>query len=237
MTTAQISAFSPTLSVERKLVAPAWAAARLHAVVEMNCFPDPHHGLGFIRSIYFDTFRLGSLSEKLDGDVLKRKARFRWYGEDAPTIGGMRRVYLEFKDRICAARYKTRTPFEIEADWIETAPLHDRRFVEVLLEQGGGAGMIFPPGVMAVLGLRYTRRRFICCRTGMSVAVDTEIVADRLNPHLCGASCPVRIGTVVCEFKGGREEIPWLKDLRLAGAFYASFSKYEACLNVLGLGR
>lgn len=225
------------LSFERKLVAPVWAAPMILAVVEINCMPDPDHPTGLVRSIYFDTLRLKSLSEKLNGDALKRKARFRWYGEDRVGIDGCVSVYLEFKDRICAARHKRRIRFTADPDLLESAPLHDRRLVDIMREQTSRLGISVAPELVPVLSIRYKRRRFVCRRTGVRVAVDTGIEADRANPHLCGGALPARTDVAVLEFKGGRDDISWMRELRVIGAVPAGFSKYEACMKALEGGR
>jgi len=207
------------------------------AVVEINCMPDPDHPTGLVRSIYFDTLRLKSLSEKLNGDALKRKARFRWYGEDRVGIDGCVSVYLEFKDRICAARHKRRIRFTADPDLLESAPLHDRRLVDIMREQTSRLGISVAPELVPVLSIRYKRRRFVCRRTGVRVAVDTGIEADRANPHLCGGALPARTDVAVLEFKGGRDDISWMRELRVIGAVPAGFSKYEACMKALEGGR
>jgi hypothetical protein len=59
-----------------------------------------------VNSLYFDTYEVGFLNDKLVGTSERAKLRFRWYGEDYHHVRG----HLELKGKINRLGWKRRHP-------------------------------------------------------------------------------------------------------------------------------
>ncbi|WP_084185011.1 VTC domain-containing protein [Desulfonatronum thiodismutans] len=226
------------LTNERKFVALNHKLDYALAIFHQHCLLDPTYPLDTIHSIYYDTPRLSSYWEKIEGDHIKRKVRLRWYGNTASDQIS-RKAYIEIKYRIGSARDKVRHSLDIDYDWFPAAPLHDPRYVQLLYDEARSANLPIPPDLFPVIQISYHRWRFICPVTLMRVCVDIDIVASRTNrDFLPGFSYVLaNIPIVVCEFKSqGLIELPWVKDLYDAGFRLRSFSKYGDCMNFILMG-
>lgn len=200
------------------------AAALVSAFAE----PDPEHPAGELESVYYDTPALDAWREKANGDVFKRKVRVRWYRGGASGPGARRRVFLEVKDRIGAARDKARFSFEWDADFLENAPLGDPGFAALLRGGTAAAGFDVPVAALVpTVSIRYARRRFVCPATGSRVSVDSGIQCTRANAALLPFAGPAECPLTVVEAKSATaREWPFGPALVRAGFRLRSFSKY-----------
>lgn len=186
---------------------------------------DPAHPAGELESVYYDTPALDAWREKANGDVFKRKVRVRWYRGGG---GAVRRVFLEVKDRIGAARDKARFSFEWDAAFLDGAPLTDPGFAELLRAGTAAAGFDLPVAALVpTVSIRYARRRFVCPATGSRVSVDSSILCPRANEALFPFAGPAECPLVVVEAKSATvREWPFGPALVRAGFRLRSFSKY-----------
>lgn len=213
------------LECERKWVGDAdWAPLAL-GVFGAWAAEDGEYPEGELESVYFETPDLASYREKANGDALKRKIRIRWYrGGDAP---GLRRVWVERKYRVGAAREKTRNEFRAEGSFLDDAPLEDEAWGELLRYAAGQAGWEPPASVEAAVSIRYRRRRYRCPETGSRLSVDYEIRCTRANGRLMPFAGPLECPHTVCEAKSSMASWwPFGRDLTRLGFRMRSFSKY-----------
>ena len=214
---------------ERKFAGTREALGRVLAVLDAECLPDRYHPDNVIASVYFDTPDLRSYAEKANGDSLKRKVRLRWYDDDPdiPGGGGERRVYLERKDRIGAARDKVRLDLQASSAWIRDTPLDDPSWTAFLARHAGALG-VPPAGWTPVCCISYRRVRYNDLAGGFRVSVDWDVRCDRANAARFPWFRPVALDALVCEFKapGARTPPLWGDEICRAGMRLQSFSKY-----------
>lgn len=228
---------SMRLAQERKFVAHAEKAEYALSVMEHMCAPDPEHPVGRIRSIYYDTLQLTAYAEKADGDNLKQKLRLRWYQEDAKAANEHVNAFLEIKYRFGGARHKVRAEASAPGAWLDETPLADESMTRFLYEHAEGFHDRIPLGLVPVVCIAYDRHRFVCPLTGGGVAVDRNILVERVNEDLFPPSRPMAIETTVVEFKQpGLKEMPWAGRLYRAGFRLRSFSKYGESIHRMQYG-
>lgn len=216
---------------ERKFLAHSLDADRVLTLVRHYCVPHPQYPRGRVNSIYFDTSHLSAYKEKIEGDTLKRKYRLRWYDIERQKPGPQT-VFLEIKYRYGSARDKARYPLKADADWLRRTPLNDPALVALLRRYAPSCADNIPLTMQPALCIAYDRHRYVCPRTGLTVCVDSDIQATRVNPDMLQAWAPFSLNVVVCECKGyGFPEIPWATSLYHAGFRIRSFSKYGECVN------
>lgn len=221
-------------SAETKFVGTADQEELVISWLRHVCLPDPVHPEAVVSSLYYDTPRLDSYHEKIDGDFIKTKCRLRWYDPDVAADPGRRTAFLEIKHKIGQGRRKSRNRIVLDRDWLATAALDHPRFLEILSGNAPSLGEWLPSGLLPAAVVRYRRRRFVCPFTLSRICLDSAIGLERINGRLLPRLGPVTLGTVVLEIKdGGAAQIPWLARLHAAGIRQRSFSKYGACIGSL----
>ncbi len=201
------------------------------AILRCLCRPDPVYPFGTVRSIYLDTPNRRSFTEKWEGDHRKRKLRVRWYEVVPEERSFDVTVFLETKDRIGSGRIKTRIPFTVPRDWLETRPLHHPALRSLIVAKALESSVPVSPDLLPMIGITYDRHRFVCSRTGARVNLDLDIRADRFHRGWLPAVAPAILSTAVCEFKGAAlGDLNWAGELHRAGFRMRSFSKYAECM-------
>ena len=217
---------------EVKFVGDETLADRAVALMDSGCWPDPQYPVGRIHSIYFDGPDRKALSEKVDGDNLKRKVRIRWYERPAGAPGDDVAVFIEIKHRVGAARRKFRHVATASERWIRGVPLGDPSLPAFLHRHAGDLGGALPLDWAPSICISYERRRYLCPRTGSRIAVDRNIEANRVNESWLPSVARIRLDRSLCEFKNeGGAPPPWAEALCRAGFRLRSFSKYGECMN------
>lgn len=212
------------VAVERKFTASRHCVENALGVLGQVCLPDPRFAEGVVHSLYWDTCRLVSYHEKLNGDFLKKKVRLRWYNR---AEGPMRDAFLEIKHRIGGGRRKFRAHMELPASWLDGVSLADPVLRAETLARGGELAAEVPADFVPMLGMRYERRRFVCPFTGARMCLDSSIAVTRVNAERLPAGALPELPEIVFEFKDvGQMEIPWLGELAHVGFMSRSFSKY-----------
>lgn len=202
------------------------------ALMEAWCLPDSEHPEGRIHSVYFDGPGRMSLSEKVNGDHLKRKVRIRWYDPPAGTAKPEIPAFIEIKHREGSARRKVRIQVPAPARWIRETPLDDDSWTSFLHRHAGALGEPLPLHLVPVLCISYDRRRYRCPQTGSRVAIDRRIQASRIHEAMLPCATSFRLDRAVCEFKNrGARPPPWSESLYRAGFRLRSFSKFGECMN------
>ena len=213
---------------EIKYVLDGGAVPRVTAWLKLRCRPDPSFPFETISSIYYDTPDWRFLREKGNSDFQKTKVRLRWY-TDAHDRDPSEVSFAEAKFRTGSLRRKIRVRTDYTGRWISGVSLGHPLLLRVahLLRAEG-----FPPtGVlMPVFQVSYLRERLVDPLSGMSVCVDSQIRAPRVNPQMVPRSNPFALNTAVLELKGEGQELPTvLRSLCSLGCRRSSFSKYMSC--------
>lgn len=193
-----------------------------------RCKADTKYHAETVSSIYYDTWGWKSLNEKINGDYLKTKVRFRWYS-DIPYKLHHKSSYAEAKFRIGTKRKKIRVPTPYSGEWIAGTALNHPLFSSIpsLLETNG---VMLGENYFPVYQVSYKRVRFKEPLTGTTVCLDYDIRTPRVNPFMLPGSHPFALQTAVLELKGAVNEIPVpLYPLVDMGCKKESFSKYGAC--------
>lgn len=225
-----LSSQEPEYVNERKFSGPAPALSLVMAIVEAACAPDAEFPEGVVNSIYFDTPNFSSYKEKANGDNLKTKVRLRWYGIDSSLPAAVP-AFLEIKGRIGAARDKARVRLSVPRALVAETPLESPAFQDFILAQLPALQVPTPLSWRPVCRIAYSRRRYWDAPSASRVSIDWDIRADRINRTLFASAAPVRLDTMVCEFKNRFGAPPrWAEAVRAAGLDYGSFSKYGTCM-------
>ncbi len=212
---------------ELKYLLPGPAAAAALGALRTLCRPDRRYPCNDVLTIYYDTPELDCLRDKLASHLYKAKLRLRWYeGAGAGADGGS---FLELKFRLGPRRRKLRLETPLEAGWLRTAALDDRR-LERLPARLRSLELIPPAGLRPVLTVRYRRRRFVEPCTGSRVSLDSEIRTASVNRRLLRTPPRWPLRQTVLEVKNRSGELPPnLRPLLRLGARRSSFSKYLGC--------
>lgn len=173
------------------------------------------HSLGFrtaypqrrVNNIYFDTVDLDSYNDHLEGVGLRRKLRYRWYGEDLFRAQGQ----LEIKNKKGRVGWKVTQPLATPLDlagasWAELGrALHAASsgvFAELL-------GVTRPVSINT-----YQRRYFISADGRIRMTLDFDLSAyDQqlaVRPNLRFKAPGVDV--IVLEFKSETAQAPALAD-------------------------
>ncbi len=214
-----------SVTVERKFVASRHRLEEALSLLNMFGHPDPRYARGRVHSIYFDSVRLHTWHEKVNGDFLKTKYRLRWYdGTDDPVA-----AFLEIKHRLGGGRDKIRYPCPMPRAWLENVALDDPALRDALARDGRRDS--WPHEYSPAICIGYERHRYICALTGARISLDANICVERLNPALFSCVTPFALEEIVFEFKDiAQVEIPWLGELAHGGFMARSFSKYGECV-------
>jgi hypothetical protein len=200
------------------------------SVLRQICTPDAAHAHGRVNSMYYDTDRLDSLSEKINSDYLKTKYRVRWY-DDGREIGqgDVVRGFFEVKRKIGATRSKSRVPVDlVPTDLIEGRESYEAfaQLARRVVEMGN------PPErpIFPMIVIRYLRDRFVDAASGARIAFDREIVYSSVNKVFHSDPGPRRLDVAVLEVKSSDGRLPpSLRALTSRLNARDSFSKYEEC--------
>ncbi len=226
----------PSLVRERKFVSDRISPEAVASVLRLYCVPDGKYPSGELESIYFDDPFLSSYWEKANGDALKRKVRIRWYrvGADAESS---QPAFLEVKDRIGAARDKSRFSFLARPHDLEDRGLHDPWYGALLREKAGLASFGISQSLVPTVSIRYRRMRWICQATQSRVSIDYNIACTRFNQRLFPSaihSGPIPLTLTICEAKSSSvRSWPFGEDLQRLGMRMESFSKYGHFISVV----
>jgi VTC domain-containing protein len=211
---------------ELKYVLPVGRVGLARRMLAASCRADQEYPSAFVWTIYYDTPRLASLSEKINSDYLKLKIRLRWYSElDWSPRGG---AFIEAKRRVGSRRDKVR--FEVPHPAAELAQwsLEDKRLT-MLPRLLGAHGITLHDIWHPVILIRYRRDRFVEPVSRARVNLDSEIAALALHSGLSSTFDPGPLALGVVEVKGWEEELPIaLRNLLVLGARKQSFSKFHA---------
>ena len=229
--------FPPSAYVhERK-----FSGTRLHlepvvALLDARCLPDGVYPEGTVNSIYFDTPRLSSYSEKANGDHLKTKVRLRWYGHDDELPVSVP-AFLELKRRIGSARDKSRLELDVPRSLLLDTPYSDGAFTDFLAAHSAELDEPLAIGWEPVVQISYERLRYVDEPSGSRVSVDWDICAPRFNAVRFPWASPVELDDLVCEFKNpGGTPPPWAETVVHLGLRLGGFSKYGECMRRLAEG-
>lgn len=204
--------------------------------MEVYCAPDDWFATGVVNSIYFDTPGLTALAEKLNGDNLKTKIRIRWYGK-AEELPQEVPVFLEIKYRVGSARRKKRYDVIAPRELVIGTELDDPKLVDFLRSHAGGLGDPVSQAWHPVCVIQYNRRRYFDTPTMSRISIDWDIRAERFNRSLFPQGRPIRLDSMVCEFKNKGGMPPrWAEEMRRAGMNLGAFSKYGECMRRLTTG-
>lgn len=218
----------PPAQYETKFLLDNSRARTIITWLQHRCRPEPAFPDGTISSIYFDTRDWRFLKEKINGDFLKTKVRIRWYS-DIENLYPADESYLEVKYKIGRRREKVRIKTKFPGIWLSRIGLDDRELLNIphLLRL---KGVVIPGRLSPVFQISFKRRRFIEPTTGLSLNVDWDIVALRVNRRILPRTYPIQLKSAVFELKGTGTELPEvLHQLTALGCRKQAFSKYSAC--------
>lgn len=218
---------------ERKFSGSALALGRALSVLESYCTADDWYAAGLVNSIYFDTPGLSAYREADNGDNIKAKVRLRWYGkpdelpEEVPA-------FIEVKGRIGSARRKSHQGVTAPRGLLLDTPLDGWEIADFLFSSSAGLGVPLSRELRPVCVISYNRRRYFDTPTMSRVALDWDIRAERFNASLFPWAAPVRLDSLVCEFKNkGGAPPAWSALMVGAGLRIGRFSKYGECMSRL----
>lgn len=220
------------LACERKLVGTAQGEEFALSLLKHVCFLDPEYPSGIISSIYYDTPRLASYNEKLNGELFKTKVRLRWYDEAEQAGKDQINVFLELKLKEGSGRRKIRQRLILDREWFNHVSLENDALRELVYRHGADFLEMLPADLFPVITVTFDRLRFVCPFSGCRVCLDTSIRTGRVNSALIPSVGTLPFDAVVVEIKGAQTaEVPWLGDLYRVGFRQRSFSKYGICMS------
>lgn len=218
---------------EQKFLFNPLYAGPIKEILRHHCIIDNRHAEDTIVSVYFDTERLDSFNDVIDGAIFKEKLRLRWYesskDKDAkkPIVG-----FLEVKGKSGFVGKKRRTKVPITKELMKHPMMLETymsdEYQGAMAEIGWRQTKIFSP----VIQIKYHRLRFIEPISGLQVALDTAIEVTAVNERLVPGSMPTKTTKAVLEIKGA--EYLWPAALKSLEAFplrSMSFSKFAFCLD------
>lgn len=213
---------------ETKFVLSNRRAHALRDWLARTCLDDPSYPAGLISSIYFDTFDLRSLAEKVDSDFLKTKVRVRWYG-DIATGRPEEASFLEVKSKEGARRDKIRIRAPWSGEELSRMRLTDRKLLDPTAFLAA-SGVVVEGPLYPVLQISYRRRRYVEPVSRVRICLDWDIRAPRVNSQMMPHRAAVRLDRAVLEVKRRALDLPGLaRRFRRFGCRKESFSKYAVC--------
>lgn len=225
---------------ELKYLLPLEAAREFAAELALHAHPDPHSGLeGYpVYSLYWDSPELLFFWEKLDGEKLRRKLRFRRYE-------GRDEVYVEIKQRTDRTVQKRRTRLALA----EVLALFDRGAIDAARESQASDPVLQEALVLTRMhklapaaAIRYQRQAwFATFEPDLRVTFDSRLQYDA---HELDLARPERSGPYlldprwcVLEIKYNHRVPQWLLALvRKHGLEVVRFSKYCAAIDLARFG-
>lgn len=221
---------------ELKYLVPIAAARAFADELALHAHPDPHSELaGYpVYSLYWDSPELTFFWEKLDGEKLRRKLRFRRYE-------GRDEVYVEIKQRTDRTVQKRRTRLPLA----EALALFDRGQIDTERESRVSDAVLQEALVLTrqhklrpAAAVRYQRQAwFASFEPDLRVTFDTRLQYDA---HELDLAQPFRTGAYllapdwcVLEIKYNERVPQWLLALvRRHGLDVVRFSKYCAAIDL-----
>ena len=190
------------------------------------CIPHSEFPENKIFTIYYDTLDLRSYYENVNGDSLKSKLRIRWYGQKNILSDSSIDAFVEVKVKKGFSVEKVRKQVRLRRPQVEEMSLFDRLWEDVLFPVLAEIGWSRNERLFPVMLITYIRSRFLDPFAGSHIALDRNIVVEKVNKELLPSARPVRINTAVLEIKGGDISRPIAGMLRKLSMRWDSFSKY-----------
>lgn len=191
---------------------------------------DPKFPEGSVTSIYYDSFDLASMHEKVNSFHERKKIRIRWYS-DLPGRITQACSFFEIKHKIGERRCKYRIKTEFSGAWLESRSMDDIELMKIpcLLGCPESRETLFP-----VIKINFKRRRFVDRITGARISVDYDITVPAANRSFQPCRVPAELETAVIEFKGSEPDLPRMYHrITDLGAVKGSFSKYVHCMSMI----
>jgi hypothetical protein len=221
---------------ELKYLLPLELVRAFTADLALHAQPDPHSGLeGYpVYSLYWDSPQLTYFWEKLDGEKLRRKLRFRRYE-------GRDETYVEIKQRLDRTVQKRRTRLPVG----EALALFDRGAIDPAREADVSDAVLKEALVLVrrhrlapTAAVRYQRQAwFAAFEPDLRVTIDSRLQYDA---HELDLERPFRTGAYllapqwcVLEIKYNNRVPQWLLALvRRHSLDVVRFSKYCAAIDL-----
>ena len=204
--------------------------SRYHKVLhflETTCKPDPEFPAGIVSSIYYDTYHLNFINEKINSDFIKTKIRVRWYS-DLNYNKHSDFSFLEVKFKIGSRREKIRETLSIKGNWLSKVNLSFNKDLIMIPDLLKERGFIVNNQLFPLFQISYKRKRFIEPYTNYRICIDYDIHVPRVSKLFFTNSNSFYINKAVFEFKGSLHNIPSsLYPLTDMGCRKSSFSKYS----------
>lgn len=209
-----------------RLAAARAESLRVHLAARAR--PDREHPENRVHTLYFDTPRLRTRGDKIDGDYVKRKLRLRWYAA-GPGEAPARRAWLEVKAKAGSRGGKWR----LELDWTppaDAASLGHAALVDLegLVRERGGHDL------RPSCWLSYRRHRWVWPADASRIALDREIRIEWSASWIPKRRPDPLPPLAIVEWKGSLPT-PGPSLVRLFGrrARREAISKYSLCLDHL----
>lgn len=232
-----LSSLEKNLVNERKFSGNITCLPRVLSLVGTACMADTEFAKGVVNSIYFDTPSLIAYAEKANGDNLKTKVRIRWYGNKEDLTNEVP-VFIEVKTRLGSARRKFRYDTTAQRELLCDTPFEDFALPDFLLTHLDQLPVPISYDWRPVCQISYDRRRFYDHPTASRISIDWNIRAPRFNRNIFPWGEPIKLDSMVCEFKNSGGAPPhWAKAIQEAGLHFGSFSKYGECMERFITGR
>lgn len=215
---------------ETKYVLPNSHALKVKSWLESSFPQDAEFPEAIVSSIYFDTYNMDLLHEKINSDHVKSKYRIRWY-EDPVTRVKSDVCFFEFKHKVGERRFKRRIKHKNVYGEMALESFSDfSAFNELRLHDGILQRHIFPSFIVS-----YTRKRFIVPKTNLRICIDYNINCPKTNMLLVRKRPRnLFLNNCVFELKGETAILPKeLYEIERMGGRKNSFSKYERCYSEL----
>ena len=215
---------------EVKFITKNESAPKVLEYLNQNFQADPEYPEAIITSIYFDTYDMKYLFEKVNSDNIKSKFRIRWYS-DIQTKEASDVSFLEFKHKVNLKRFKRR---ELQPNKYSDKKLNDSIFSDVFSDFRSFNGEILPH-LFPSLVVSYTRSRYFIPELNLRICLDRNIQLKNYNEILLKKTKKSKfLNECVFEMKGLQTELPpQLRALNFFDFRKDAFSKYEQCFEQL----
>jgi hypothetical protein len=217
---------------ENKYILKNSQAPYVLELLKARCPLDLEYPEAQIASMYFDTYDLKLLKEKINSDLIKTKYRVRWYKDyqNGKTSGP---CFLEVKSKLGEVRSKIRLKSLMSASDFENLAFTDQKFDEINDEFQRMKPMFKPLRPHFIVS--YKRVRFKYPGSEIRFCIDYDIHVPKINDqwgYVFNES--LKVPEAVFEIKGPEEDLPeMMKIIESVGAYRDSFSKYLACFQLL----
>lgn len=221
------------LRKEIKFSLPNADVGKLRAVLARSCKQVIHHRpVSTVRSVYFDTPRLGACHANLNGHGVRNKLRVRWYDQLCPG----KKFFVEIKWRKSRLTGKHRLGLQSENPLGEMSYAHIQQgFTDCLPIEFQTMMMRYPDPIALV---EYKREHFVCLHHDIRLTIDYDLVFyDQCGKSCISTSFGQRLqGAVILEAKMPPGKERHLNSLLAPmPARVTRFSKYVHACSTLGL--